>query len=529
MLPRLQDVAGRTVSELLTANRRNRPDGPAMHWDGAVTSWAGLDDEVTRLAQGLLRLGVRRGDRVAVLLPNRPEVVQVYFAVARIGAVVVPLNPALTTTEVLGLVQDSGAVAVVLSSQHEVTAQRLRAAVSWVVAVDVVPDTVRYDDLTAPGEEVPLPPVGPGDPVVIYYTSGTTGRPKGAVHTHFSVLATAVSASRMMDLSSSDRVLLCTPLYHSAAMHTFLMAHALVGASWVITPGFDPVAVLDRITADQVSVYFGVVPMLIATLQVPDLAERDLSSLRILFTGASPVPQALKQQCIAAFPGVDLIDGYGCTESGPAGTSLHAADALDHPASVGTPWPYLQVGVLNPVTGNPAAAGEVGEIVLRGPTEMLCYHDRPDDTELAFQGGWLHTGDLGHLDTDGFLYVTGRVKDMLIRGGVNIYPREVEEVLYTHPSVAEAAVFGVPDPTMGEEVMACVILQPGARVTEAELLEHCATSLAPYKRPCYLRLVAELPRNATGKVLKYRLQETYDDPDARGQRLSRRVEPTGGP
>ncbi|HEU5044990.1 MAG TPA: AMP-binding protein [Nocardioidaceae bacterium] len=538
MTLRLQDIAGRTVGEVLSENRARYPDDPAMLWHGSVTTWSGLDDVVSRLAAGLHGLGVRRGDRVAIWLANCPELVHAYFAAARIGAVAVPLNPALTAHEATMLLADCAAVAVLLDDRHTEAARTLRAAgdvpsLRHVVQVGraspAADECLLLADLVAaarPGAEAPSVAF-PDDPVVIYYTSGTTGRPKGAVHTHFSVLATALSAGRMMELSRRDRVLLCTPLYHSAAMHTFLMAHALLGASWVVTPGFDPVQVLDRITEDRVTVYFGVVPMLIATLAVPDLAGRDLSSLRILFTGASPVPQALKQRCIEAFPGVDLIDGYGCTESGPAGTCLHARDALERPGSVGTPWPYLQVAVLDAVTGEPVGPETVGEVALRGPTEMLGYHNLPEETAAAFAGGWLHTGDLGSLDRDGFLSVTGRVKDMLIRGGVNVYPRETEEVLYTHPAVAECAVFGVPDETMGEEVMACVTLREGSSVTPEELLAHLSDRLAPHKRPCYVRLLPELPHNATGKVLKFRLQETYAEVGTRGPRLRRRTSTDG--
>ncbi len=530
---RLQDVAGLTLGALLTRNAQRYGDRPAMLWGGDVETWTELDTAASRLAGGLARLGIGAGDPVGILLPNRPEVVHAYFAVARLGAVAVPLNPALTDEEATALLTDSGSVAVLLSAKHATAVPRLAGpdrpeALRQVVSVDEIPDAMPYAELIADPAPLPFTAVNSGDPVVVYYTSGTTGLPKGAVHSHFSVLATALTSARMMDVRADDRVLLCTPLYHSAAMHTFLMSHALLGASWVITGGFDPVEVLEVIARDKVTIYFGVVPMLIATLGVPDLADRDTSSLRIVFTGASPVPQALKRECMDAFPHADLIDGYGCTESGPTGTALHKADALDHPGSVGRPWPYLQVAVADPGTGEQAAPGVTGEILIRSPGEMIGYLHRPEETAAAFAGGWLHTGDLGHLDDDGFCYVTGRAKDVLIRGGENIYPREIEEVLHAHPAVSDAAVFGVPDARMGEEVMACVILRPGATATAEDLLADLEPRLAPFKRPCYLRLVEELPRNATGKVLKYRLRETYDDAGTRGPRLHRAPDPRAG-
>ncbi|HET7388045.1 MAG TPA: AMP-binding protein [Nocardioidaceae bacterium] len=529
---RLQDIAGLTVGDVLARNAQTYGDQVAMVWQGEAATWHDLDAAVTRLAAGLAELGVVPGEPVAIWLPNRPEVVHTYFAVARLGAIVVPLNPALTAEEAADLLADSGAVAVVLSSQHAAALPRLTgserpAALRHLVSVDDLPGTTPYAELASGQAQLPAATVSSGAPVVIYYTSGTTGKPKGAMHSHFSVLATAVTAAGMMDLTSDDRVLLCTPLYHSAAMHTFLMSHLLVGGSWVVTGGFDPHEVLEVIARDRVTIYFGVVPMLIATLAVPDLAHRDTSSLRIVFTGASPVPQTLKQECIAAFPHADLIDGYGFTESGPSGTALHKSDALDHPGSVGKPWPYIQIAVQDTATGEAAPPGATGEILIRSPGEMIGYLHRAQATAEVFAGGWLHTGDLGHLDADGFCYITGRAKDMLIRGGVNIYPREIEEVLHTHPAVSEAAVFGVEDARMGEEVMACVILRAGAHATAEELLAHAEPHLAHFKRPCYVQVVEDLPRNATGKVLKYRLRQTYRDEDARGPRLHRRREASG--
>lgn len=523
--PRLADVVATTIGDLLHRNAAAFGDRDAMVMEGRVTTWRELDDTVDRLAAGLAGLGVGHGDRVAILLPNREEVVHTYFAVARLGAVVVPLNPALTGREIGELLTDSAVRVVVCSAAHTALLTGLAGAgsvpsVEGVVSVDGAEDAVlSYADLLATGRPAPRVAVAPSDVAVTYYTSGTTGRPKGALHTHFSVLATALASGLMQGLTDADRVLLVTPLYHSAAMHVFLMANTLFGGSWVIMREFRPDAVLATIAADRVTTYFGVVPMLIATLDCPDFDTTDLSSLRVVFTGASPVPDALKKRCVAAFgPDVALIDGYGCTESGPAGTAIFTADALERPGSVGKPWPYLQAAVVD-TSGRPVGPGETGEIVLRGPSEMLGYHGMPAETEAAFAGGWLHTGDLGRMDAEGFLYVTGRTKDMLIRGGVNIYPREIEEVLYDHPGVAEAAVIGVPDDFMGEEVMALVIPRNGASLAADELVEHCRKRLAKFKVPRFIQLVDELPRNATGKILKFRLRERYAEPRTRGTRL----------
>ncbi|MGH3322249.1 MAG: AMP-binding protein [Streptosporangiaceae bacterium] len=496
MTLRLHDIAGQTVGGMFARQAAAHPDRAAMLTEGHATAWGELATAVRHLANALTGLGVHHGDRVAIVLGNCSELVHAYLAAASIGAVAVPLNPALTARELGHPLADSRVRVVILGARHVGDVQGLIDAgvvrdVTAVISVDRVDRpgdrVLEYHELVARAS--PHPPaveVRPDDVAVTYYTSGTTGPPKGVLHSHFSVLATALTAGRMQRLTADDRVLLAAPLYHSAAMHTFLLAHALFGGSWAVLPGFDPRGVLESIERDRATVFFGVVPMLIALCAVPDIIRFDLSSLRVLFTGASPVPDTLKRRCVETFgPDVELIDGYGCTESGPAGTAIFTADALARPGSVGTPWPYLQAAVVDEKCRS-VPSGEIGEIVLRGPTEMLGYHNQPEATAIAFAGGWLHTGDLGREDTDGFLYVTGRKKEMLIRGGVNIYPREIEEVLYAHSSVADVAVFGVPDETMGEEVMACVVTGEGATCTCEEVVRHCADSLAAYKLPRYV-------------------------------------------
>jgi long-chain acyl-CoA synthetase len=355
----------------------------------------------------------------------------------------------------------------------------------------------------APGAQ--LAARGPADPAVIIYTSGTTGTPKGAVLSHIGLYMNADIPGRLFEFSDDDVAVVALPLFHVFALSSIMNTCVLLGGTMSLVPRFDPRAVLELMQRDRVSVFMGVPTMFIALLQAVDSADCDLASLRVAVSGGAPIPAEVIDSFESRF-GVAILEGYGLSESSSTATfNISVSERKVY--SVGKPiWgTSLQIwdDDSRPL---PPGAGHVGEIVLRGANIMLGYHDNPEATAKAFAGGWFHTGDLGYLDSDGFLFIVDRIKDLIIRGGYNVYPREVEEVLYAHPAVAEAAVIGVPDPKLGEEVRAIVAVKPGQSVTEAELIEFVKERAAAYKYPRTIEFRDSLPKNATGKILKKELR-----------------------
>jgi long-chain acyl-CoA synthetase len=345
----------------------------------------------------------------------------------------------------------------------------------------------------------------PADPAVIIYTSGTTGTPKGAVLSHISLYMNADIPGRLFEFTADDTVLVALPLFHVFGLSSVMNTCVLLGGTMSLVPRFEPRAVLELMQRDRVSVFMGVPTMFIGLLQAADSADYDLASLRVAVSGGAPIPAEVIDSFERRF-GVPILEGYGLSESSSAATfNISATERKVY--SAGKPIWGTSVQIWDD-NGQPlsAGSGQVGEIVLRGANIMIGYHNQPEATAKAFAGGWFHTGDLGYLDEDGFLFIVDRIKDLIIRGGYNVYPREVEEVLYAHPAVAEAAVVGVPDPRLGEEVRAIVAVKPGQSVTEAELIAFVKERAAAYKYPRTIEFRDSLPKNATGKILKKELR-----------------------
>ena len=477
-------------------------------YEGRAYTNRELFERARRFASALSRLDIGADDRVVVMLPNCPEVGQSYGGILRIGGIVVPVLFLLATDELVHILTDSEAKAIITSPEFASKALDASAAVDpaprVIVVGEPVEGTLSWEELLdAASPEVALVDRAPGDPALFMYTSGTTGRPKGVVLTHGNMLHQADALHEISEMDRTKLALGCMPMAHAAGMVGWVVGMKTGGRS-VIMRWFDPQQFCKLV--DELKVAgTGLVPTMAAfLLNHPASDTYDLTSLEQVIFGASPAPVALVK-AFEAKTGAVVRIGYGLTEAAPFLT----ADRLSAPrkeGSVGFAIPGVELAIMDP-EDNPLPPGEQGEICARGPNVMAGYHGMPDATAETLRNGWLHTGDIGYLDEDGYLFVVDRVKDMIIRGGFNIYPHDIEEILAEHPGVAEVAVVGVPHETYGEEVEAFIVRRFGTEVAEQELIDLCCERLAKYKTPKRINFVADLPKSQVGKVLKRVLRE----------------------
>jgi long-chain acyl-CoA synthetase len=465
-------------------------------------------DASKRFANALAALGVTPGDRVVVMLPNCPEVGQCYSAILRVGGVVVPVLFLLATEELVHILSDSEAKAVVTSP--EFAAKALEAAAGAqpmpkvVVVGDEVPGTLSYETLSrAQPPDVPVAEREESDPALFMYTSGTTGRPKGVVLTHGNMLHQAEAIHEIAELDPTRLGLAVMPMAHAAGLVTWV-AGMKNGGRGVLMRWFDPEGFCRNVQEYRVSITALVPTMAAFLLNHPAMDAYDLSSLEQVVFGAAPAPVELVR-AFEAKTGAKVRGTYGLTEAAPVVTADRPSMDRKDGAS-GVALPGVEIAI-HDEEDRPLVTGESGEICVRGPNVMAGYHHMPEETAKTLRGGWLHTGDVGYLDADGYLYVVDRVKDMIIRGGFNVYPHDVEEVLAQHPAVAESAVIGVPDPIYGEQVEAFVVKRIAAEATEDQLLAFCREHLAKYKTPQRITFVPDLPKSQVGKTLKRVLRE----------------------
>jgi long-chain acyl-CoA synthetase len=482
----------------LTESTTMYPDRTAIRMDDVVLSYTALDDLAARAAKLLTDRGLKPGERVGLMLPNVPAFAIAYYGALRAGGVVVPMNPLLKQREVEYYLSDSGAK--ILLAWHDMAAEaELGAKAAGAQFVTVAPG--EFEELLA--SQTPF-----GDPVsreaddtaVILYTSGTTGKPKGAELTHASLNQNqAVTARTLIELGPDDVVMGCLPLFHVFGMTCGLNAAIANGATLTLIPRFDPPKALDVIGRDKVTVYEGVPTMYAAMLAVPDRSSYDVSSLRTCVSGGAALPLEVLRGFEEAFDCM-ILEGYGLSETSPVASFNHP-DAVRKPGSIGTPIEGVEMRLADE-KGGPVATGEIGEIQISGHNLMKGYWNKPEATAETIKDGWLSTGDMARQDDDGYFYIVDRKKDLLIRGGYNVYPREVEEVLYEHPAVAEAAVVGLPHESLGEEIGAAVALKAGATATPEELRDFVKERLAAYKYPRVVWIVDALPQGPTGKILR---------------------------
>ena len=497
------------LAVILRETANAHPEKPALLAGGTPVSYVELDAASDRVAASRQR-ALRPGDAVALQLPNVPEFAVAYFGVLKAGCVVVPVNPLLKAREIAHVLRDSGAQLLVTWGPlaEEATKGAAEAGLADLVVLDVpgapaagVGRPFAQLMATAVLGPPPMHQTDPGDVAVIIYTAGTTGEPKGAELTHFQLFMNADTPGRLFGIRDDDVVLTALPLFHVFGLSSILDVCVRFGATMSLLPRFDAEAALAAVERDRITVLEGVPTMFIALLDHPARDRYDTSSLRIGVSGGAPIPAEVLDRVEQTF-GLVVLEGYGLSETAST-TTFNPSPEDRRVYSVGKPVYGVEVQVWDR-EGRvlPPGRDHVGEIVVRGFNVMRGYRGRPQATAAAMSGGWFHTGDLGYLDTDGFLFVVDRLKDLIIRGGYNVYPREVEDVLFTHPAVAEAAVVGVPDPRLGQEVKAFVALHPAARVSEAELVEFARERLASYKYPRSVEFREHLPLNATGKVLK---------------------------
>ena len=542
-IPRSLDYPDIPVHELLRRAAKEHADRPAVTFYGKTWTYRELDDAADRFASGLRGIGVRPGERVSLVLPNTPHFVVAFFGVLRAGGIVVPTNPLYTPRELEALWNDAGVETVIALDLfwHNVSQARSRTGVQRIVVCDVreflrtplrqlypikkrrdlkkqghwplaIPSERwihRFADVAKasadPGREVRA---RPDDVAVLQYTGGTTGTPKGAMLTHRNLVANAMQTASWLPAGSSgpERVMGAIPLFHVYGLTAVMLFSIVMGDEMILYPNPREIeAILKVISKTKPGIFPGVPTMYIAILRHPKLAKYDLRSIRACISGAAPLPNEVRKQFEAATGG-RLVEGYGLTEASPV-THCNPLNGVVKEC-IGIPFPDTDARIVDPDDPTKEMSqGESGELAIRGPQVMKGYWNKPEETAEVVRDGWLLTGDIARMDTDGYFSIVDRKKDMILCSGYNVYPREVEEVLFMHPAVAQAAAIGVPDPYRGETVKAFVVLKAGTTATADEIIAFCKERLAPFKVPKQVEFTNELPISLVGKVLRRELRE----------------------
>ncbi len=501
-----------TLNELFEKTFKERGEKTAVALGGRSFTFAELDSISTRLVHGLVKMGLAPGDRVALRLPKCIEFILCYLANLKLGAITIPLNPAYPQGELTYFLSDSGARMLVTDFASQSIVEIMRSSLPDLHDV-LYPDHPEEGLLKKVGGFSAEPfetDASPEDTALICYTSGTTGRPKGAMLSHKNLASNISSLMKAWGWTEEDRFLHALPLFHMHGLGVGLHGTLATGCYALMHEKFDPEAVISTLDREKMTLFMGVPTFYHRLLGLPSDKKYDLSSMRLFISGSAP----LREETFRGFQkrfGHTILERYGMTE-----TCMNISNPLQgerRPGTIGFPLPGVEARVCDPETDEPLPSGEVGEIQLRGPNVFSGYWQKPRETENSFTpDGWLHTGDLGMRDDDGYYSILGRGKDLIISGGLNVYPKEVERVIDEHPAVAESAVVGVPDPDLGEKVVAYVVCTPGDSVENNEIISFCGEFLAGYKKPKSVVFVDELPRNAMGKVLKQELKADWEEP-----------------
>lgn len=510
------------LSSQLHETAQKLGEKPAYYFMDKESTYAELDAAVTKFASGLEKLGIQKGDHVALLLGNSPFFIIGLYGAMRLGATVIPINPIYTPDEIGYIVKNGDVKAIISLDLLVPMAEKMHAALpsvenyiicetpqgkqagADVSTLSVYPKLKSFTSVLASGDAgYRGPELEEEDTAIILYTSGTTGKPKGAMLTHKNLYSNAKDVSDYLKMNESDRVITSLPMFHVFCLTVVLNAPLMNGATILIDPKFSPKEVFRLVKEYEATVFAGVPTMYNFLLQYSDGKAEDLKSLRLCISGGASLPVALLENFERKF-NVLISEGYGLSEASPV-TCFNPLDKPRKPGSIGTSILNVENRVVNEL-GDEVPPGEVGELAVRGPNVMKGYYKMPEETAAVIRDGWLFTGDLARMDEEGYFYIVDRKKEIIIVGGYNVYPREVEEVLYSHPGVVEAAVIGVPDPNQGEAVRSYVVLSDPS-LTEEELIAYCKQHLAKYKLPSSIEFLDELPKNTTGKILRRALKK----------------------
>ncbi len=513
------------TTEFLTIATAICPDKEAIVFEGKRYTFSQLNERVNRLGNALAKLGVKKGDRVALIQVNTNQCIETYFAVARLGGIYVPLNFRAKGDELTYMLNTAGATTVLVGERYVDLVKSIRPGLKSVknfISLDAPKEgTLYYEDIIASSsDEEIFSEINDDDTTILMYTAGTTGFPKGVMLTHNSFSIYVMENVSPADPESEEKNILTVPLYHVAGIQA-MMAAIYGGRTLVMERQFDPKEWMELVATEKVNRAMMVPTMLKQLMDHPEFGKHDLSSLKVITYGAAPMPLEVIKRAVEVFPGVGFINAFGQTETASTITTLSIEDhnitgteeekekKLKRLSSIGKPMSDVEMKVVDE-DGKKLPVGEVGEIVARGPRVMAGYWQDKEKTDKTIdKEGWVHTGDMGYVDEDGYFFLAGRATDMIIRAGENISPEEVEIVLHAHPKVDECAVIGVPDEEWGEVPMCVVVLKSGQKAKAEELMEYCRAKLASYKRPRSVVFVDELPRNPMGKVLKRVLREQY--------------------
>ncbi|MFH1243218.1 MAG: long-chain fatty acid--CoA ligase [Pseudomonadota bacterium] len=502
----------------LTRTAARYPDRTVfVSHEGDRLTYCQLDRLSERFASALLRMGFRKGDHIAILSLNCNEQMIAFFGIFKMGGVVVPINARLAAPEMKWVIDHSDAVALIFSKEFEERVKELGPELEGVRSMVMLDQggregTLAFQELLEKGAEGdPLVDVFGDDMAFLVYTAGTTGKPKGVLLTHNSCIWNCINWAYTQTFREGDYCLQVFPLYHVAAIGNIL-TYVYLGGSIYLKRTFDPRDCMETIERERITRWAAAPTVFNMLLQLPNLEKYDSSSLTLLGSGAAIMPVETRRRLRDIFSKAWMFDNYGMTEAAGGITTLTPLDSQRKEASVGTPLIAVEMRVVDE-NDSEVATGQVGEVVFRGNNLMKGYYKDPDATREAMRNGWMHTGDLGRLDEEGFLYIVDRKKDMIITGAENVYPREVEEVLYAHSKIAEAAVIGIPDPKWGEAITAVVVLNSGAEASQEEIIDFCRGKIAGFKCPKSVKFLEELPKNAAGKILKRVLRERYQKTD----------------
>lgn len=502
----------KTIPQLLETQARQNPSKTFLYYKDIETSYSRLDEIANSIANGLIELGIKKGDKVCIYMTNCAEYIYCFFGVNKAGAVATPINALLKGKEITYIINNSDAKALIIQSKFEEVVDEIRSdcpKLKKIIVADAdktAEDKIPLARLLEADASQPPVSVEPGDMAGIIYTSGTTGHPKGVELTQKNYLVDSEQIAEAARMTEADRFLCILPLFHVNAQVVTTLSPMYAGGAMILLDGFSPKTFLPALAEYRATAFSGVPTVYAILNSLPDAEDYDLSALRFCVCGAAPMPVEVFNTFEKKYKAF-ILEGYGLSE-GTCASSINPLDGKRKIGSIGFPLRGQEMKIFDD-KDNELPPGQVGEIVVRGENVMKGYYNNPEATADTLKNDWLHTGDLGHVDEEGYFYIVGRKKEMIIRGGENIYPKEAEEALYSHPAIMEAAVVGIPDKMWGEEVMAFIVLNEGALMTEQDVIDYCKERLADFKCPRKVEFVYSFPKTATGKIQKNKIVESY--------------------